>query len=50
MTPLQRFVQYVIIANAFLNLLTFINLKPDLARSFKESHLAPPSHICPKQP
>ena len=50
MTPLQRFVQYVIIANALLNLFTFINLKPVLARSFKESPLVAPSQICTKNP
>jgi hypothetical protein len=49
MTPLQRFVQYVIIANAVLNFFSYVNLKPDLARSFKQSHLVPPSQICTKQ-
>ena len=36
MTPLQRFVQYVIIANAIVNLLTFVNLKPDLSNTFNQ--------------
>ena len=42
MTRLQKFVQYVIIANAVLNLFAFINVKPDLARSFKQSPLVSP--------
>jgi hypothetical protein len=49
MTPLQQIVQYVIIANALLNLFTFIILKPDL----KQSPLVPPvqaSQICTEQP
>jgi hypothetical protein len=53
MTRLQRFVQYVIIANALLNLFTYVNLKPDLARSFNQSPLVSPvqaSQICTKQP
>ena len=53
MTRLQKFVQYVIIANAVLNLFAFINVKPDLARSFKQSPLVSPvqaSQICTEQP
>lgn len=42
MTRLQKFVQYVIIANAVLNLFAFINLKPDLARSFNQSPVVVP--------
>lgn len=42
MTPLQRFVQYVIIANAILNLFSFLNLKPDLAHWLNRSPLVVP--------
>jgi hypothetical protein len=50
MTPLQRFVKFLIIVNTLLTLFCSIGLKLDLVRSFKEPPLAPFSHICPKQP
>ncbi|AFY61127.1 hypothetical protein [Synechococcus sp. PCC 6312] len=46
MTPLQRFVQYVIIANAVLNLFSFVNLKPDLAATLNQ---IPPFTAIPGQ-
>jgi hypothetical protein len=50
MTPFQRFVKFVIIANTLLPLFSSIGLNLDLVRSFKESPLAPPSQTCTKQP
>jgi|688.fasta_scaffold04940_18 hypothetical protein len=48
MTPLQRFVQYIIIANALLNLCSFINLKPDLAPFLNQSPVVFPAQFCRK--
>jgi len=50
MTHLQRFVQYVIIANALLNLFSYVNLKPDLVRSFKQSSVVVPAQVCAAKP
>jgi hypothetical protein len=47
MTPLQRFVKFLIIANVLLNLFSSIDSK---LHSFKESPLVPPSQTCTKQP
>ncbi len=46
----QRFLKLVIIANTLLHLFSSIGLKLDLAHSFKESPLVPPSQTCTKQP
>lgn len=47
---LQRFLKFVILANTLLHLFSSIGLKLDLAPSFKESPLVPPSQTCTKQP
>ncbi len=36
MTPLQQFVQYLMIANFMINLFSFINIKPDLSHVFDQ--------------
>ncbi|MFN5515331.1 MAG: hypothetical protein ACK5CA_11440 [Cyanobacteriota bacterium] len=50
MTPLQRFVQYVIIANAILNMFSFVNVKPDLARFLNPSPVGCPVQVRAENP